>query len=109
MGGFIIPFYKEAGVKLYDFDFTVKGVTSISIDHHKYGLAPKGISCVLYSNPELRRCQYYSLSNWTGGIYATHTLLGSKSGGPVAGAWFAMMYNGYNKYSGNAKEIFNAV
>lgn len=42
------------------------------------------------------------MSSWTGGIYATHTLLGSKSGGPIAGAWFALMYNGYNKYKENA-------
>lgn len=56
LGGFIIPFAKKCGYKIYDFDFTVDGVTSISIDHHKYGLAPKGISVILYSNPELRRC-----------------------------------------------------
>ena len=37
-----------------DFDFRNKNVTSISIDHHKYGLAPKGLSCVLFNNQQLR-------------------------------------------------------
>lgn len=37
------------------FDFSVKGVTSISADVHKYGLAPKGTSVVLYRNHDLRK------------------------------------------------------
>ena len=37
------------------FDFSVKGVTSISSDVHKYGLAPKGTSVVLYRNHEIRK------------------------------------------------------
>jgi glutamate/tyrosine decarboxylase-like PLP-dependent enzyme len=40
------------------FDFSVPGVTSISADVHKYGLAPKGNSLVLYKNRELRRHQF---------------------------------------------------
>jgi len=32
---------KELGFDIPDFDFRVKGVTSISVDHHKYGMAPK--------------------------------------------------------------------
>jgi len=37
------------------FDFSVKGVSSISVDVHKYGLAPKGTSIVLYRNHEIRK------------------------------------------------------
>jgi len=37
------------------FDFSVKGVSSISVDVHKYGLAPKGTSVVLYRNHEIRK------------------------------------------------------
>ena len=37
------------------FDFRVPGVTSISIDVHKYGLGPKGTSTVLYRNHEIRK------------------------------------------------------
>lgn len=37
------------------FDFSVKGVTSASVDVHKYGLAPKGTSVVLYRNHDIRK------------------------------------------------------
>lgn len=37
------------------FDFSVKGVTSISVDVHKYGLGPKGTSVVLYRNHDIRK------------------------------------------------------
>ncbi|GER47319.1 sphingosine-1-phosphate lyase, partial [Striga asiatica] len=40
------------------FDFSVKGVTSISVDVHKYGLAPKGTSVVLYRNRDLRKVMH---------------------------------------------------
>lgn len=72
------------------------GVTSISVDHHKYGLAPKGVSIVLYKNKALRHYQYYASFSWPGGVYATPGAAGSRSGAPSAGAWFAMMYTGNN-------------
>lgn len=37
------------------FDFSVGGVTSISVDVHKYGLAPKGTSVVLYRDHNIRK------------------------------------------------------
>lgn len=36
-GGFIIPFLKELGYDLHDFDFKLKGVSSISVDGHEMG------------------------------------------------------------------------
>ncbi len=44
----MIPFAKECGIKIPEFDFKVDGVTSISCDHHKYGFAPKGSSIIMY-------------------------------------------------------------
>lgn len=42
LGGFLVIFMKRAGYPLPKFDFSVKGVTSISADTHKYGFTPKG-------------------------------------------------------------------
>lgn len=42
LGGFLIVFMKRAGYPLPKFDFSIKGVTSISCDPHKYGFTPKG-------------------------------------------------------------------
>ena len=44
-GGFIIPFARELGHDLPQFDFTVDGVDSITIDPHKYGLANVPAGC----------------------------------------------------------------
>lgn len=35
LGGFLVPFMKQAGYELEPFDFSVEGVTSISADTHK--------------------------------------------------------------------------
>lgn len=74
LGGFVIAFMKEAGYPLAPFDFSVPGVTSISADTHKYGYAAKGTSVVLYSSPEYRHYQWFTVPDWPGGIYATATI-----------------------------------
>ncbi|TKY64933.1 Sphingosine-1-phosphate lyase [Spatholobus suberectus] len=55
LGGFVLPFARELGYHIPPFDFSVKGVSSISVDVHKYGLAPKGTSVVLYRNHQIRK------------------------------------------------------
>eukprot|EP01018_Ginkgo_biloba_P003295 Gb_27396 [translate_table: standard] len=55
LGGFVLPFARKLGYPIPPFDFTVQGVTSISVDIHKYGLGPKGTSAVLYQNHEIRK------------------------------------------------------
>lgn len=45
LGGFV-GLFDENLKKLYSLDR--EGVTSVSIDHHKFGLAPKGISTIFY-------------------------------------------------------------
>ena len=55
----------------------------MSADHHKFGLAPKGVSIVMYKNEELRRMQYFTLGSWSGGLYASVGMQGSKNAAPV--------------------------
>ncbi len=73
------------------------GVTSISCDHHKYGLAPKGSSIVMFKNKTLREFAFYSFSDWGGNLYGTTSLQGSRNGVGIAGAWFAMLRLGRKK------------
>jgi len=87
LGGFLLPFMEQAGFSLpCKYDFRVPGVTSISCDPHKYGFAPKGASVVMFSAAELRHSMYTFVTEWTGGIYATPTILGSRPGGSEGGA-----------------------
>ena len=41
LGGFILPFAKKLGLDIPPFDFSLKGVTSMSVDTHKYAYASK--------------------------------------------------------------------
>lgn len=105
LGGFILPFARKLGYNIPDFDFGLPGVSSMSVDTHKYGYALKGSSVVLYGSPELRQAQYFCYADWTGGMYATPTLAGSKSGGMTAQTWACLMSIGEEGYKHFAGEI----
>ena len=98
---------EEAGFELPLFDFRVPGVTSVSCDTHKYGYAPKGTSVVLYRSPEYIHHQYFSVTDWTGGIYATPSLPGSRSGLAIAETWATMVYFGRSSYVDRARKIIS--
>lgn len=78
LGAFILPFMRHMRLDVPPFDFSVAGVTSMSADTHKYGLAHKGTSVVLFRNPELRRAQYTPVTEWSGGLYVSPGLAGSR-------------------------------
>lgn len=105
LGGFVLPFARKLGYPIPPFDFSVQGVTSVSVDVHKYGLAPKGTSVVLYRNHEIRKYQFVAVTEWTGGLYVSPTIAGSRPGGLIAGAWAAMMSLGEEGYLVNTKKI----
>ena len=94
VGGFYLSFLRKLGYTVPDFDFAVPGVTSISADVHKYGYAAKGASTILYRDKELRRYQMYACAKTTGYAFINPTMLSSRSGGPIAGAWAALHYLG---------------
>jgi len=105
LGGFVIAFMKEAGYSLPPFDFRVDGVTSISVDPHKYGYAPKGSSIILYSDTRYRQYQFFVATEWSGGIYASPTFAGSRPGAIIATCWASMMYYGRKGYVEATKKI----
>ncbi|CAJ0931014.1 unnamed protein product, partial [Mesorhabditis belari] len=105
LGGFLIPFMKEAGFPLPVFDFGNPGVMSISCDTHKYGCTPKGSSIVMYRNHELHHYQYFSIPEWTGGIYATPTICGSRAGANAAVAWATLLSFGRQEYVMRCRRI----
>ena len=107
LGGFVLPFAKKLGYDIPDFDFTLPGVTSMSCDTHKYGYAAKGTSVVLYRNKELRRCQYFCYPEWTGGLYVTPTIAGSRPGALSAACWASMMAMGEDGYSERVETIMD--
>ena len=107
LGGFILPWIEKLGYEIPPFDFRNPGVTSMSCDTHKYGYGLKGTSVVMYRNPKLRRYQYYATTEWPGGLYASPTVQGSRSGGLTAATWAAMLGMGQEGYMSAARAIMN--
>jgi glutamate/tyrosine decarboxylase-like PLP-dependent enzyme len=105
VGGFMLPFVRELGYPVPDFDFCVPGVTSISVDLHKYAYAAKGSSLILYGNPALRRFQFCVHTGWPGGIYASPTMTGTRPGGAIAAAWAIMNHLGKGGYLAIAQTV----
>jgi sphinganine-1-phosphate aldolase len=105
LGGYLLPFVKRLGYPVPDYDFRVKGVTSISADAHKYGYAAKGASVVLYRNSDLRRYQFCIFTDWSGGIYGSPSMAGSRPGGSIAAAWATLRAFGQDGYMNNAERI----
>jgi glutamate/tyrosine decarboxylase-like PLP-dependent enzyme len=98
MGGVTLPYLEDLGEEIAPWDFRVDGVTSISVDLHKYGYTSKGAGVLLHKNKKLRSDQTFMTDNWLGGMYGSSGILGTKSGGPIASAWAVMRFLGHNGY-----------
>jgi len=108
IGGFVLPFLPATGRAVPPFDFRVDGVTSMSVDPHKYGYTAKGVSTILYRDRELRRHQYYAFDGWPGGIYAAPNVQGTRPAGPIAAAWAIMQFLGRDGYTALVGDTMDA-
>lgn len=108
LGGFMLPFVRKLGYDIPDFDFSVPGVTSISADVHKYGYGPKGSSTILYKRDKIWKYQFSVYTDWSGGVYISPTMRGTRPGGAIAAAWAAMKSLGVEGYMKLAKTVMEA-
>ena len=84
-----MPYLSRAGfasswAETGGFDFRCLGVTSISVDTNKYGFAPKGNSIILYRSKALRHYQYFVQPDWSGDVYGSPSMAGSRPGALIA-------------------------
>ncbi|MGA0066332.1 MAG: pyridoxal phosphate-dependent decarboxylase family protein [Candidatus Nanopelagicales bacterium] len=107
LGGLLLPWAEELGYDVTPWDFRVPGVTTISADTHKYGYALKGTSVLLYRDSALRSRQWFSSTDWPGGLYLSPGLAGSRSGGLIASTWAAMVTTGREGYLAKARAILS--
>ncbi len=105
LGGWLLPWVERLGYAVPLWDFRVPGVTSVSADTHKYGYALKGSSVLLYRDKDLRRHQYFTSTEWAGGLYLSPGLAGSRSGGLIASTWAALLATGESGYLAAADDI----
>lgn len=87
-GGLVLPFIDGAP----SFDFTIPGVSSISVDPHKMGMSTIPAGCLLVRDPEALELLNISTPYLT--VKQGFTLSGTRSGGAVAGALAVLEYLG---------------
>ena len=78
MGGVTLTYMERSGSAVPLWDFRVDGVTSISIDLHKYGYAAKGAGGLAHRTKALRAHQTFTTDRWLGGRYGSSGILGTK-------------------------------
>ncbi|MGB1274385.1 MAG: pyridoxal phosphate-dependent decarboxylase family protein, partial [Nannocystaceae bacterium] len=108
MGGFVLPYFRRLGADVPAFDLSVPGVTSISMDLHKFAYAAKGASVVLYNSSELRKHQFFTCAGWAGYTMINATVQSSKSVGPLAAAWAVLNFVGDDGYLEYARGLLDA-
>ncbi len=105
VGGWMAPFFTRIGRKTPHFDFRFPGVRSISADLHKFGFCPKPASTVFYREAaDLERASF-AADAWPNGRFVTPTLVGTRPGGAVAGAWAVLNHLGTEGYMDAARRL----
>jgi sphinganine-1-phosphate aldolase len=108
VGAYIAPFVRMNGVDLPPFDFSVRGVWSISGDLHKYGYASKGASTVFFRTEALKEFMTFDAGPWPLGRMITPSLAGTRPGGAIASAWAVMNHLGIDGYKQKQAEVTQA-
>lgn len=108
IGGFVLPWVEKLGYPVPVFDFRVPNVTSMSADLHKYGFAAKGASVVVYRDMSFLKHQFFISTDWSGGIYASPSMTGTRAGGPIAAAWASLMAMGESGFLHHTKMAMEA-
>lgn len=107
LGGFIINHILQHKSTAGNY-LSLQGVTSLSADTHKNGLAPKGSSVLVtkqIQNIDLAYYSIYSFPEWSGGVYGTPKDAGSQSCVHTLTALIAMLATGKKGYEKIANDI----
>ncbi len=107
MGGVTLAYLARLGENIAPWNLQLPGVSSISVDLHKFGYTSKGASVIIYATKHLRSFQGFITDDWLGGFYGSSGVLGTKSGGSMASAWAVMHFlgdDGYLRLTRQARE-----
>ena len=104
IGGWVLPHLDVAT----PWTFAVEGVTSVSVDLHKYAYTPKGVSVLLHRTAALRSTHLFASANWPGYTMLNATMQSTRSGGPLAAAWAVTRRIGLDGYAELARRAREA-
>ncbi len=97
IGAWVLPWWPGSDTRPL-WDLRVPGVASLSVDLHKYGYAPKGVSVLLYRDRDRHRRQWFATSAWPGYAVVNPTMLGSRTVMPIAAGWAVSKALGSNGF-----------
>ena len=109
IGGWVLPYAARLGRDVPAWTFDVEGVTSISVDLHKYAYTPKGASVLLHRTPALRKPQFFARADWPGYTMLNSTTQSTKSGGPLAAAWAVVNRIGDDGYLRLTEQVLDGM
>jgi tyrosine decarboxylase/aspartate 1-decarboxylase len=98
-GGFILPFLKEMGFEVSAFDFKLRGVSSITVDPHKMGLAPIPAGGILFRDKRAVEAISKSVRYLAGGEAEQATITGSRPGASAITVWALLKHLGKEGYT----------
>ncbi len=105
-GGYSIPFLKDVGYTLPKFDFSLQGVSSITIDPHKMGLAPIPAGGILFRERKYLEVMAIETPYLTEDLQST--VVGTRTGAATAATWALLKHlgrEGYQEISRKCMEI----
>ncbi len=97
-GGFVLPFLRELGFEVPDFDFRLSGVSSMTIDAHKMGLAAIPAGGILFRDAGMMKAVSKRISYLAGGETEQATIVGTRSGASCLAVWALLKYMGGEGY-----------
>eukprot|EP00929_Paragymnodinium_shiwhaense_P001431 TRINITY_DN101670_c0_g1_i1.p1 TRINITY_DN101670_c0_g1~~TRINITY_DN101670_c0_g1_i1.p1 ORF type:complete len:548 (-),score=90.01 TRINITY_DN101670_c0_g1_i1:101-1744(-) len=101
LGGYYLSFLSTYRRQ---WNFDLPGVSTISVDVHKYGFASKGVSVIAFCNEDLRRKAYFPVVDGPT-LYVTPTLQGARGGAQIATGWATLMSMGQDGYQDSVRRL----
>ena len=105
LGGFIIPFLNYRNDNQLNFDFKCKGVSSITIDPHKMGLAPVPAGGILFRHKKYLDKLAIDAPYLTKNVQTT--IVGTRTGASTAATWALINYHGMEGYADVVEQSIN--
>ena len=96
-GGFSIPFLKNIGYDYPEFDFRLPGVSSITVDPHKMGLAPIPAGGIIFRKKEYLEVMAVDSPYLT--VKTQSTIVGTRLGASTVATYALLKYFGKSGYS----------
>lgn len=97
-GGFVIPFLNDMREEQINFDFSVQGVTSISSDPHKMGLAPIPAGCIVFRDRSSLKAITRKVPYLQGASSTQASILGTRPAASILATWTIMKHLGRQGY-----------